>query len=624
MLPDRCYKRDSGRGTVVFVTAVFVTAVFVAVVVILPGGLLAGDSLAAEDDLVKAAAARKILEAWHQNQPETEPRFLHLVCWTPSDRALPADYQRRLTRIMEHIRDFYARGMQMYGLGKRSIRLKYNDRQELILHAVRGRHVTSHYGMQSGQEIRRECLPVLEQAGIAAGRETILIFCNLATWDETQRRFRHKSPYYAGGSFRAGTAWQLDSPELDSRHLKLPGPMIQDGQYGRISLGRHNSIFIGGIAHELGHALGLPHCRARPDEAVRGTALMGSGNRTYGEELRGAGRGSVLTLAHALRLASHPQFSGSIKGLASTATASIEELSIVADDRAIRVSGVVTGTPPVYAVVAYFDPAGGSDYDATTATAVPAGDGRFMLHCDALVPGKTGQLRLFPLHANGSAGGQMSRTRFQFPYRIARDGSPDLSTLQVRMELAPVLKALAQGNRRQASELAGRVKSEQAAMIAENLTQEFSPTQSPDEFQGKLTSVSLTRFRPKSARVGWLRPAYNRLPDAALLLESGGQIFETGIYAHAPASHAYVLGGKWQSLSGQAGLAAGHAGSVQFEIRGDGKTLWKSPVLRAGRTVNFDVNVKNVQQLELLTDPTGDGPGSDWALWLKPLLKRAT
>jgi len=607
MLPASVDLRNSDRVTVLLTAAVLT---------------LAGVSLAADDELQKAAAARRILDAWHQVQPESGQRSLHLVCWTPSDREFPADYQARLTRILEHIRNFYARGMERFGLGNRSICLNYNDRQELILHLVRGRHATGHYGMQSGREIRKECLPTLQRAGIDADRETILIFCNLAVWDEQQRRFSHQSPYYAGGSFRSGTAWQLDSPELDSRNLKLNRPLIQDGQYGRISLGRHNSIFIGGIAHELGHALGLPHCRARPDESVRGTALMGAGNRTYGEQIRGTGRGSILTLAHALRLASHPQFSGSVKGLAATTAASIDDLTITARGRAIHVSGVVAGTPPVYAVVAYFDPAGGSDYDATTATAVPADDGRFSLHCDALVPGKTGQLRLFPLHVNGSAGGQMSQTDFRFPYRIASDGSPDLSTIRMRLELAPVLRALTQGNRRLASDLAAQIKSEKASAIAENLTQGFRPTQSPDEYQGNLKSVSLTVFRPDSARVGWLQPAYNRLPGDSALLESGGHIFETGIYAHAPADHSYALGGQWQSLSGKAGLASGHDGSVQFEIRGDGKSLWKSPVLRSGRSVDFHVKLKGVQQLQLLTDPTADGPGSDWAIWLKPSLNR--
>ena len=90
--------------------------------------------------------------------------------------------------------------------------------------------------------------------------------------------------------------------------------MITDGEYGRISLGKHNSIFIGGMAHELGHALGLPHCRGSADEAQLGTALMGSGNRTFGDEIRGEGRGTFLSRAHALRLASHPQFSNSLQG----------------------------------------------------------------------------------------------------------------------------------------------------------------------------------------------------------------------------------------------------------------------------------------------------------------------
>lgn len=112
------------------------------------------------------------------------------------------------------------------------------------------------------------------------------------------------------------------------------------------------------------------------------------------------------------------------------------------------------------------------------------------------------------------------------------------------------------------------------------------------------------------------------MPEDAILLDSGGQIFETGIYAHAPASHLYELGGKWQTLSGKVGLASGHNGAVQFEIKGDGKSLWKSPVVYSDKTIDFEVELKGIQHAELLTDPTDDGPGGDWALWLEPVLNR--
>lgn len=568
----------------------------------------------------KVQAARKILDAWHNDQPERANRFLHIVCWTPSDRELPVNYQPRLTRMIEHIRRFYAREMDRLGFGDRSFNLKYDDQKKLILHTVSGKHDTSHYAVQSGREIRNECLPVLEQAGIDARNETILIFCNLANWDAEKRRFTHKSPYYAGGSFRGGTAWQLDSPELDSKNLMLKKPMIRDGQYGRISLGKHNSIFIGGIAHELGHALGLPHCKARPDEAVRGTALMGSGNRTYGDELRDEGQGSFLTLAHALRLASHPQFSGSVKGMNDRTKATIDDLSITAEGKSIHVSGKFTGEPPVYAVVAYFDPAGGGDYNSTTATAVPADDGSFHLSTDALSQGKQGELRLFPLHVNGSTARQMSSTRFRYPYSISADGVPNLSAVQLRSDLAPLLAALAENDRQQATQLANEIKSPKAAAIAMRLTRPIRPTQTPAEYDGDAASVELTSLKPDSVKVGWGRPAFNRIPDQVPILESAGQIFETGIYAHAPARHVYQIGNKWKRLTGKAGLASGHGGTVAFEIKGDGKTLWKSRVVKAGTVVEFDVALDGVQKMELLTHPTNDGPSSDWGLWLEPLL----
>ncbi|HQX50272.1 MAG TPA: NPCBM/NEW2 domain-containing protein [Planctomycetaceae bacterium] len=574
------------------------------------------------DEREQAAAACRILDAWHAEQPEPGERHLHIVCWTPADRELPARYPARLTRIMRNIQDFYAGEMQRLGFGNRTIGLQLDDKQQLILHEVRGLHNTDHYSGTSGNEIRKECLPVLLAAGVDADRETIMIMCNLATWDAKALTFSHKSPYYASGSFRNGTAWQLDSPELDTTNMRLKKPMIRDAQYGRISLGKHNSIFFGGIAHELGHALGLPHCEARPDEAVRGKTLMGSGFQVYGDEIRSEGRGSILTLADALRLASHPQFSRSVKGLNENATAGIDQLTITADGKAIKVTGVVSGSPPIYAVVAYFDPDGGSDDDATTASAVPDANGRFTLKSDALTRGKQGELRLFPLHANGSAAGQTSHTTFRYSYGVSQDGTLDMSAVEMRQELTKFVAAFSSKDNEKATQLATEIKSAKAAAIARSLLHPTIAQQTPAEYDGNSTVISLTHFKPTTANVGWGEPIFNRVPEDAMLLDSGGQIFETGIYAHAPASHLYELGGKWKTLSGKVGLASGHNGAVQFEIKGDGRSLWKSPVVYSDKTIDFEVELKGVQHAELLTDPTEDGPGGDWALWLEPVLKR--
>jgi hypothetical protein len=435
------------------------------------------------------------------------------------------------------------------------------------------------------------------------------------------------SPYYAGGSNRSGTAWQVDSPILELSLLAKKEPRVRDGQYGDISIGRYNSIFIGGVCHELGHALGLPHNKERPDEQVAfGTALMGSGNRSYGEELRGEGKGSFLTLAHGLKLASHPIFSGSVKGIDLPSNAEVSAVSLENRGKSFTLSGTVKADPPAYAVLGYMDPDGGGDYDATTCTAIPDAEGKFTLDANALAAGKSGVFRVVVVQANGAANSFAgASSRITFPYLVAADGSVDLSASQARLQLAPLLASLdgqaegvAVALKAVEASSAGPLVKETARVLAASVG--FQPGPSPAAAESGLCHLS--EATPKSARVGYGRALPNRLPEG-LLFSCGSRLFPRGLYAHAKSSHIWDLGGKWKSLEGHAGLPDGHdGGSCVFVVKVDGKELWRSPKTEPGTLRSFKVSVEGVSNLELVVEDAGDGIGSDWGCWFAPMVTR--
>lgn len=575
----------------------------------------------------KVAAARAILDGWQAKAPQRGERQLHIVYWTPGDREPAPLYRERLSKILTDIQGFYAREMERVGFGPRSLRLAKAADGLVAIHLVRGKNPYQDYGRKSGDDIRGECISTLREAGIDPAKETVVIFCNMSNWDPEKRVISQNSPYYAGGSIKGGTAWQVDSPVLNLDLLTDSGGQVQDGEYGRISIGRYNSIFIGGIAHEVGHALSLPHCRARPDEsAAFGTALMGSGNRTYGEDRRQDGRGTFLTLGEAFRLAGHPMFSGSVKGMGDRPTVKPLDIRIEPSGKGFVFSGRALADPPVYGVVAYMDPEGGGDYDATTATAVPDAEGRFSIDCQALKPGKSGELRITYLQANGVPSGNLSDTPFRYPYLVSKDGAADLTTAREKLLFAPMIEAVNARSMDAARKLltapaiSGDARLKQ---IAQRLIATLDPKLiAPAEVPPAIKSVPLSDLKAAREETGYGAPVRDRLPEPGGLLIAGGKLYSHGFYAHAVATHEWQLDGTWKTLAGVAGIADGSDGSVQAVIEGDGKVLWQSDTFKDGSTAAFDVQVGGVRQLVLKMTDAGDGKRSDWGVWLEPMLGR--
>lgn len=577
-----------------------------------------------EEIAAQAPAPRAILDDWQSQAPERAERKLHIVYWSPSDREPAPRYRERLSAIMENIREFYAAQMERNGFGPRTFNLDHAADGLINIHVVKGRQPYAHYDTPSGSEIRDECKGQLKAEGVDLDNETIVLFCNMANWDPATRKVSQNSPYYASGTNRNGCAWQVDSPILELSQLSNKGDNVHDGQYQNISLGRYNSIFIGGIAHELGHALSLPHNKQRKDqEDALGIALMGSGNREYGAALRGEGHGSFLTLAHALRLASHPLFCGSVKGMKDEPTAKPVDLSFKPVDKTIVISGKVVSKVPVYGVVAYDDPAGGGDYDSPTATAVPDKDGNFELTCTDLVSGKGGELRLFFLEANGIPSGFLSHTPYTYAYQVKADGTADLNAIQATELLKPLIEARgpAAVSAFKAIDFSGTTREVKAA--AESVMRQAAgnnPPLPPVRIEG--VSCSLAETAWSSATTGYGKAQGGMLPEAPWLFIAGGRLFTDGLYAHAPSNYTYELGGKWKTLTGHCGIIDGREGSIGFQILGDGRELFKTGTLKDGKVGEFKLDLTGLEELQLITNDGGDGRGSDWGAWLDPVLGR--
>jgi hypothetical protein len=618
------------RGTLLIVTSVL---------------LLCGSTapaVAPVPESQQAALALNILQAYRGADATNAALKLQLVYFTPSDREPEPRYRERLDAIMEDIRVFYRDGMEQAGFGPRTFDLARDAGGKLVIHLVKGKHPERDYQKRDAEKVLTDCRPVLKAAGLSFEHETVLVFCNLANWDPTKRVFSHHSPYYGmsvGGPAdeRRGLCFALDSEIQNLDDIAKHEPILNDDEYGDLSLGKFNTIFIGGVAHELGHAFALPHCGERQDEKSRGTSLLGVGNHTYREERRNAGRGSFLTMASAMRLASRPLFSHSDRGATVEPQLDTSEFELstnvtrrelVGRPGALRVDGVVKGTPPVYGVVAYFDSQRDGGYHAPTATTVPDADGRFAIEISDLKTTVQGELRLEYCHANGAVSASRA------PFRVTADGAVDLDLWESLKTLAPLLKAVSGDDRAAAQTQLGTIETSSAPALTKTVARKLAATlqEEPKPVPAKappaLTELPLGDAQAKSSEVGWLKPVANRIPPNDQIespLLDCGRIYATGLYAHAPSRYGFDLGGKWQTLRGEAGLHSAQQpyGSVVFVIRADGKEVFRSRTIRKTEKARYDIDLTNAKLLELIVEDGGNGNSNDWGLWLDPTLLRS-
>ncbi len=151
----------------------------------------------------QATLALKVLDAFHGQRAARPPKLLRVVYFTPADREPVPRYQERLTAIMADIGAFYQEELTRHGFGPMTFELERDAAGKLVIHLVRGKQPDAGYPRTSwgasdggdGDKVLNECLPTIQAAGISPADETILVFCNLANWDEKAHTYSHHSPF---------------------------------------------------------------------------------------------------------------------------------------------------------------------------------------------------------------------------------------------------------------------------------------------------------------------------------------------------------------------------------------------------------------------------------------------
>jgi hypothetical protein len=223
---------------------------------------------------------------------------------------------------------------------------------------------------------------------------------------------------------------------------------------------------------------------------------------------------------------------------------------------------------------------------------------------------------------------------------LQRQSSGPLSDLRLKMTgmdaLEPLVTDVLQEDAEAARIESSRIEQSNATELAKAVARKLAaslgndPKPTPADIASGVSEASLGDLRPERAEVGWLKPAANRIPpndQIRLPFLDCEKIYATGLYAHAPSRYVYELGGKWTRLRGEAGLHTTfqpYAAGVVFVIKTDGKEVFRSSTVRGSDRAKYDVALTGVRTLELLVEKANAQNGGNWALWLDPMLSRAS
>lgn len=292
------------------------------------------------------------------------PRNLNVVYFTPTDVSVPVDYHRRLSEILLSAQDFFGKEMQRNGYGYKTFGLLKDDAKKRIkLIEIKGKQASSAYPYNGGSgAVQNEIAAHKAANPTEYTSDHYLIIIPAYTYDASGEP--GGPPFYGVGK----TCFALDYADQDVKYLGAGG-----------TLGNRATKWIGGMIHELGHGLNLPHNRQKAvSELPLGMSLMWAGNGTWGKSA------TFLTSADCAVLNNNQVFNTETKTYYSSVSGGITRIQANYDvaKGSITLRGRFSSSTPVTDMIYFNDPnvnnegsGVNKDYNAIAWTSKPiAGD----------------------------------------------------------------------------------------------------------------------------------------------------------------------------------------------------------------------------------------------------------
>lgn len=326
------------------------------------------------------------------------PFALNVVYFLPADMQPVEGYRQRLSDILLYTQKFYGDEMHRNGFGKKTFGLRKEADGKVKLLLVRGKQVASYYPYEGGGgRVMQEIEDWFKQHPAEKSSDHTLVFMPTVTGDENPGGV----PFYGMGRI----CFALDYGRFDLKYLGEP--LL--------------TKWLGGMAHELGHGLNLPHnSQTVTTQQTLGTALMGAGNYTFGS------KPTFLTAASCGILSNCQVFAtGKGEFYIRTPEMELRNMHIEFKDETIEIRAGYRFSLPYNGINIYYDnaPYGSvnTDYDAESFLLRPSSQDTFSFQIPKKelfhFAGKDFQIRIVFLCANGNT--------HQLAYAFSKDNLKD-------------------------------------------------------------------------------------------------------------------------------------------------------------------------------------------------------